>query len=135
MYPKRDTMSLLTTTATAANANPPSNQYNNNSNEVAMPSNSLMSIGSNQMDTADNEELEKHLDDFVKQAAEEGKGPIEGKISFSPSHTFFWPPSFSRGLVAQDQHTQPIYNISFGHQFEHCSHHLWHMQWTLCLMC
>jgi len=64
------------------------------------------------MDTGDNEELEKHLDYIVKQAAEEGKGPIEGKISFSPSHTsFFQPPSFSRVLVAQDLHTPNLQHI------------------------
>jgi len=57
------------------------------------------------MDTEDNEELGKHLDDFVQQVAEEGEGPMEGKILTPPGHTFFRPLSFSRVLVAQDLHT------------------------------
>jgi len=110
-YPRRDTMLLLATTAAAANANPPDEQYNDDLNKVTTPSNSLISKGSNQMDTEDNKELGKHLDDFVQQEAEEGKGPMEGEILFGPGHTFFWPLLFSWVLVAQDLHTPNLQHI------------------------
>jgi len=56
------------------------------------------------METEDNKELGKHLNKFVEEQEEEEE-PKEGEISFSPGHSFFWPPSFLRNMVAQDLRT------------------------------
>jgi len=105
-------MSLLATTAAAATAPPTNNHYNDNDlNKVATASNSPTCKGSNQMDTEDNEELGKHLDEFAQQEAEEGEGPMEGEILFGPGHTFFRPLSFSRVLVVQDLRTPNLQHI------------------------
>jgi len=56
-------MSLLGT-ATAANVNPPGDCYDEDSNEVTMPSKSPTSKGSNQMDTEEGKELGKHHEDL-----------------------------------------------------------------------
>jgi len=53
-------MSSLTT-AVAANANPLGDRYDDESQEVATPSNSPASKGSNQMNTEENEELGTNL--------------------------------------------------------------------------
>jgi len=63
-------MSLLGT-ATAANVNPPGDCYDEDSNEVTMPSKSPTSKGSNQMDTEEGKELGKHHEDFVKHNEDE----------------------------------------------------------------
>jgi len=63
------------------------------------------------MDMDDNKDLRKHLDEFAQQEAEEGEGPMEGEILFSPGHTFFRPPLFSRALVTQDLHTPNLQHI------------------------
>jgi len=64
-------MPSLATAAAAAKAPPPDNHYDDDSNEVATPSNSPTSKGSNQMDMEDNKDLRKHLDKFAQQEAEE----------------------------------------------------------------
>jgi len=108
-YSKSYTMSSLATTA-AANANPPGNQYDNESQEVASLSDSPASNGSNHMDTEENEPLGKHLDKFIQEQEEEEE-PHDGEISFGPGHSFFCPPSFSQALVAQDLRTPDLPNI------------------------
>jgi len=75
-------------TATAANSNPPSNCYNDESHVLETPSKSPNSKGSNQMDTEEGKELGTHLDEFVNHEAEE-ETPTEGEISFGPGHSFF----------------------------------------------
>jgi len=128
----RHIMSLLATAA--ANTNLPGNCCNDDSNKAAMPSNSPTSKGLNQMeDTEDNEELGKHLNNFVQQDKDKGEGPTDGEISFGPGHTSFWPPLFSRMLVARI-FKHPTYNISSGPQSESCFHCPQLMPQTPCLM-
>jgi len=93
---------LSLATAVAVHKNPPDERYDDASQEVESTNNSPKSKGSNQMDTEDNKNLGKHLNKFVEEQEEEEE-PQDGEISFGPS--FFWPPLFSRTMVAQDLHT------------------------------
>jgi len=99
-------MSLLAAAA-AAQENLPDEQFDEESQEVASTNSSPKSKGSNQMETEDNKELGKHLDKFVEEQEEEEE-PKDGEISFGPSHSFFWPPLFSRTMVTQDLRTPDL---------------------------
>jgi len=100
------TMSSLATTA-AANSNPPGDCYDDELQVPETPSESPNSKGLNQMDTKDGEELGKHLDELVNSEATNDTQD-NGEISFSPGHSFFRPPSYSRALVAQDLWTPDL---------------------------
>jgi len=47
---------------------------------------------------------------FVQEQEEEEELQ-DGEISFGPSHSFFWPPSFPRALVTQDLRTPDLPHI------------------------
>jgi len=66
-------------TAAAANANPPGNRYDNDSNKAEMPSNSPLSNGLNQMDTEENEELGKHLTILCNKSQKKEKDQPTGR--------------------------------------------------------
>jgi len=70
-----------------------------------------MSMMSTQdMENNGTDELGKHFNDFIWEK-ENKNDPKEGEISLGGGHTFFWPPSTSRALVAVDLCTPDLQHV------------------------